>query len=593
MSDDAALLHQYLATASPAAFSRLVERYVDLVYSAARRQVRDEHLAQDVTQATFILLSRRAASIRNPAAVGGWLLRTAHHVSCNALRLQRRRANHERRAAAMTPISVDARAATELEQIGGVLDHALAQLREPDRSAIVLRFMEHKSILDVGSAMGISEAAAQKRVTRALERLRSFFERRGIFTPADALSAAIAGQALHRAPAGFVKLIGPGSTGAGTASALAHTTVKSLFLAHVKAAVLGCAAVVALTAGVAIVASGAAPAAPSAAASPPAATQPTITPAAAELPGVQKFPNIVFLNGNMASSDYLVGTDSDVRRTPTSDPAGYIKSLVPNPKQGTRNYAADITSIRGKRVRLTAWVKTKNVDNWCGIEMCVYGMGQRVLAQCDMGANPISGTIDWKQYALVADVPEDAATVMFMAQVRGTGEMWSDDFQIETVGDDVPTTDDQKWHMWSPMASKCSAELDPLTLRDGHPTMRVTCNAKSWVAYDHNDRHVEQYLGKRVRVSAWLKADHVTVNSGLWIRVLGPNFQKIVDEGNWGKWTTPGTKPIKGTVGWTHFVAECDVPLGAQCIVSGMIHNGTGTMWMDDFKFEVVEGEGK
>ena len=96
-------------------------------------------------------------------------------------------------------------------------------------------------------------------------------------------------------------------------------------------------------------------------------------------------------------------------------------------------------------------------------------------------------------------------------------------------------------------------------------------------------------LGKRVRVSAWLKAERVSVRSGLWIRALGPNFQKIIDEGNWGKWATPGAKPLKGTVGWTHFTCELDVPLDAQCIVSGMIHNGTGKMWMDDFKFEVVD----
>ena len=94
------------------------------------------------------------------------------------------------------------------------------------------------------------------------------------------------------------------------------------------------------------------------------------------------------------------------------------------------------------------------------------------------------------------------------------------------------------------------------------------------------------------RHDPWLKGDRVSVRSGLWIRALGPNFKKIVDEGNWGKWLTPGTKPLKGTVGWTHFACELDVPLDTQCIVSGMIHNGTGTMWMDDFKFEVIDAGG-
>jgi RNA polymerase sigma factor (sigma-70 family) len=600
MGNDAELLQDYLAGGSEPAFARLVRQYIDLVYSAARRQVRDEHLAQDITQAVFILLSQKAAAIRNPAALPAWLLKTTHYVACNALREQRRRANREKEAAAMTPLVVDPEQDAMSQQITAVLDMSLARLREADRCAIVLRFLEGKSLIEVGNSMGISQAAAQQRVTRALARLRRLFARHGLHTPADALSENLSSQLLLTAPPGLIALVSAKGTAKGAAAiSLAKATLRIAFWSYVRAAAIGCTATVVLAGGVAIVALGASPASPP---PPPiaptpasitlvASLQPTSAPA---LDTIQKFPNALFFN-TTAGDHYLVGIDQNTRRTERSDPAGYIKSIAPKASlnQGgggndaQRTFAAAMDPIRGKRIRLTAWIKTRNVDNWCGLEMWAYGWFQRVQVHSDMAEHPISGTTDWKQYSLVVDVPDDAQSLMFQATMLGTGEMWSDDFQIQIVGNDVPTTDDQLWHMWSPAAPRCSAVLDPRTLRDGHPTMRVTCNANAWVSYDHYDRHPEPYLGKRVRVSAWLKADHVSVVSGLWIRMIGANFQKISEEGNWGQWAT--AKPIKGTGGWTHFVCEADVPPDTQCIRSGLIHNGTGTMWMDDFKFELAD----
>ena len=603
MDSDEQLLRNYLTDSSGPAFARLVRRYIDLVYSAAHRQVRNEHLAQDITQAVFILLSQRAAAILNPAGLPAWLLKTTHHVSCNALRAQRRRTNHEKEAAAMTPLIIEPQQDTTSQQVAAVLDMALARLRERDRCAIVLRFLEGKSLTEVGTAMGISQAAAQQRVSRALARLRTLFARHGLHTPADALPETLSGQLLLSAPPGLIALVAAkGTTPAAAATSLARATVRTAFWHYVTMSAISCTAIIVLAGGAAILASGASSASPPAPSTPPIAQSPSniishasSQPASAPAPeSIQKFPNALFFN-NTSGGHYLVGIDQNTRRTENSDPAGYIKSIAPKTSlnQGgggndaQRTFVAAMDTIRGKRIRLTAWIKTRNVDNWCGLELCVYGWFQRVQVHSDMAERPIAGTTDWKQYSLVVDVPDDAQSLMFQATMLGTGEMWSDDFQIEIVGNEVPVNDDQLWHMWSPTASKCSAMLDPTTLRDGHPTMRVTCNANAWVSYDHNDRHPDQYLGKRVRVSAWLKADHVSVVSGLWIRMIGPNFQKISEEGNWGKWAT--AKPIKGTVGWTHFVCEADVPLETQCIRSGLIHNGTGTMWMDDFKFELAD----
>ncbi len=98
--DDAHLLRDYAHTASNQAFATLVHRYADLVYSAARRQVRDPHLAEDVAQAVFILLSQRAGKIRDPARLVGWLYQTTHFTANNAKKLQRRRERHEQAFAA-------------------------------------------------------------------------------------------------------------------------------------------------------------------------------------------------------------------------------------------------------------------------------------------------------------------------------------------------------------------------------------------------------------------------------------------------------------------------------------------------------------
>ena len=110
---DADALHAYVTTASSEAFASLVRAHVDLVYTAARRQVRDAHLADDVTQAVFVILARKARSIRAANLLPGWLLRTTRYAALNATHLAARRRHHERQAAAMnSPIAPSHRSIT-------------------------------------------------------------------------------------------------------------------------------------------------------------------------------------------------------------------------------------------------------------------------------------------------------------------------------------------------------------------------------------------------------------------------------------------------------------------------------------------------
>ena len=98
LTDDQ-LLADYVARRSQEAFAELVRRQVDLVYGAAQRQVRDPHLADDVTQSVFIVLSRRAKAI-TPGTFVGWLLKTTRYAAFNANKMQSRRRMHEKQAAA-------------------------------------------------------------------------------------------------------------------------------------------------------------------------------------------------------------------------------------------------------------------------------------------------------------------------------------------------------------------------------------------------------------------------------------------------------------------------------------------------------------
>lgn len=202
------LLAEYAKDRSPEAFGRLVEQYVDLVYASARRQLQDAHLADDVTQAVFILLSQKAGDIPTDRPLSAWLLTTTRYVVANTRRGALCRKNHERRAAAMkneaTPHPDDS---ATWDDVSPLLDEGLARLGESDRDVLLLRFFESKTLRQTGDALGISEDAAEKRISRAIDRLRDFLSRRGVGIASASLVVGLSQSLFLKTPQGLASTI--------------------------------------------------------------------------------------------------------------------------------------------------------------------------------------------------------------------------------------------------------------------------------------------------------------------------------------------------------------------------------------------------
>jgi RNA polymerase sigma factor (sigma-70 family) len=243
--DDWQLLKSYGRDDSQDAFTEIVRRHVNLVYSAALRQMREAELARDVTQLVFANLARRARSLKPKGTLAGWLYRDASFTSREMLRRERRRVAREQEAVAMQGVEMS----HDWGRIQRGLDEALSQLGQTDRDAVLLRFFEQCSLKDVGSALGMEEDTARKRVSRALEKLRLLLAKRGITTTSDALSSALTTHAVQIAPAGLAAGILATSLTAGSAAAAGTSTFMELLTMTTKVKATVAALAVAATVG--------------------------------------------------------------------------------------------------------------------------------------------------------------------------------------------------------------------------------------------------------------------------------------------------------------------------------------------------------
>jgi RNA polymerase sigma factor (sigma-70 family) len=247
--DDITLLQQY-AEGDESAFTALFERHVHLVYSAALRQARNPSQAEEVTQAVFILLARKAKSLSPKTILSGWLYQAARLTTASLIKREIRRQRREQEMYMQTLTEPDV---SLWEQVSPLLDEAMGRLGEKDRNAIVLRFFENRTPQEVAVALKLNEVTARKHVSRALEKLRTLFAKRGVVLTTAIIAGTISGNSVQAAPAALASsvtavAIAKGVAVSGSTLTLVKGALKLMAWSQAKTAVVATIAVI-LTAG--------------------------------------------------------------------------------------------------------------------------------------------------------------------------------------------------------------------------------------------------------------------------------------------------------------------------------------------------------
>jgi RNA polymerase sigma factor (sigma-70 family) len=240
------LLRSYIADRSEAAFAELVRQHIDLVYSAALRQVGgDAATAQDVTQAVFTELARNAPRLVRHTALSGWLYTSTRFLAAKARRAEQRRHAREQEAHVMNQLLQSAEPDLAWQELRPLLDDVMHELNDGDREAVLLRYFERQPLAEVGARLGLSENTARMRVERALDKLRAALAKRGVTSTVAALAGILAQRAVAAAPAGLSSLVSHAAYGAGAAGGIGLLKL----LASTKAKLIAAAGLTALVAG--------------------------------------------------------------------------------------------------------------------------------------------------------------------------------------------------------------------------------------------------------------------------------------------------------------------------------------------------------
>jgi RNA polymerase sigma factor (sigma-70 family) len=233
-TDDSVLLRQYAENHSDEAFAELVMRHLNLVYSVALRHIGNPHNAEEITQAVFVILAKKAAQLRHAKALSSWLFQVTRLTATNFVRSEMRR--HRREEEAQMRSILNEPGSEVWPAIAPWLDEVVAGLREKDRQAIVLRFYEGRNLREVGLALGLSEDAAEKRVNRALEKLRNIFAKRGVSSTTAIIAGTISANSVQAAPVALAKSVTAVAIAKGAAGGMASLLASAKVGAAAKSA---------------------------------------------------------------------------------------------------------------------------------------------------------------------------------------------------------------------------------------------------------------------------------------------------------------------------------------------------------------------
>jgi hypothetical protein len=287
--------------------------------------------------------------------------------------------------------------------------------------------------------------------------------------------------------------------------------------------------------------------------------------------------------GEKPSPNFEVGGNPEAKHG--SPDAGFIRSVRPAPDTtGYLRTQLAPAPYLGKRVRLSGFVKTEFTDGAAALSIRVDGPGGARLARDAMYGRELRGTNDWKRCDVVVDVPSNATNIVLSMYAFGVGRALVDGLTFEVVGTGVPLTDwPGRWSATGTNPEDYEMGGDPLVAHGaaGGGYLRSAAPAPRTFAAFAGVTEARPFLGRRLRLSAFVRAEGVQGWSGLCLRIDGPNGTML-------GFDNMGNRPIKGTADWKRYDVVLDVPANAVGVFYGIILEGSGRTWIDGVTLEPV-----
>jgi RNA polymerase sigma factor (sigma-70 family) len=589
--DDLALLREYAARGSEAAFAELVSRRVGFVYSAALRQVRDPHLAGEITQAVFIILAQKAGRISGQTILAGWLFKTTRFAAIAQTRAAAKRQQRELEVQMQTELQ-SAAPDPLWAQMSPLLDEALAALGETDRRAVLLRFFENKSLAEVGSSLGMGEDTARKRVSRALEKLHRYFSKRGVSSTTAMIAGEMAANSVQAAPVVLAKSVAAVAIAKGAAASISTLTLVKAALIAMKTKTIVATAII----GTLILGTGVCSVYViwhHKMARVTFASKPSLT-----------FANSAFKQDGDRDGFFTVDLDTNMLRPGNSVPSIHIKGPIgarlPTSNNNRAFWNSDNSAstlcvvspgspLLGKHICVTGWLKTSNVQKWASVFLLIATKDVKSKGWSridDMSDRPILFTSDWQPVKLVTDLPDQPCVIYFGPDLYGPGELWGDDFQISLAAPEDRITDTRAWHQSFVGAGDYPMTTDLAITHDGSPSIcfayagpdNASGKSSTWFGHDIRYPESERYAGHTVRLSGWIKTENVSNHVQPQIRAWSGLMQnsKLLAQDSMVQ-----DNSIRGTLNWTPFSVTCDIPKNTGHIVNSFTFWGSGKVWID------------
>lgn len=615
---DSQLLQSFAENRSQEAFAQLVARYANLVYSAARRQSCDCEMAQDVTQAVFIILANKAAGLSEKTILAGWLVCTARYAAQNAMKTRARRIRHEQRAAAMRSEQLNP-PHEEADDLLPHLDNALSHLPHKDRDVVVLRFLQQMSVAEVSAAIGISEDAAQKRISRALEKLRHIFSTSSIAFS----SSALAFVPVHTAPSSLTGSVLTNTFAAAQSASsvsIAHSAMR--MMTWIKLQFAGAiAASVILTGGIGTLIVHKSLARSVSAPAPSAVLASNTSPAPSTPADVLRQINQAWMSNDphLYAKQHLPGTPEEEAyasalghmlagrgkfvaaynaKFPVDKnnphPGGFsVRDAVPH----ERLDAAQVTQIDDHTVDIAI------PDGMTYHIVLSQGAWHIALQQSMASMYPsdpvkamklLSGYLD-SQAKVFSETADQISTGKLASAQDVTTVLNAELKKISAGLADMPPAKfillpNNAFGDTHDSAPGFTCAEDPTVKHYDQPAMLLTATTAKPLADGHafSQVGVPAWRGKRMLFSVWLKCEDVHS----W---AGPALVVIAKSGKWESVDFSGnqnlnqpSKFISATTDWTKLQTVADVPDDAKQIMLAVQLKGNGKVWIDDPRIEAV-----